>query len=103
MITTATLPRHRQLDWDIALENARRNSRKGNIRMIDMEIDLDPNSMFGNISRHKIPAGDIIIKKLISESGLKKCKKSEATVLITVGDQIGGAWIAKKHKNYWLC
>ena len=52
----------------------------------------------------KIPAGDIVVSKWITDNGFTLCKKSEATALLRVGEKCpdSGFWIIGKTKNYWI-
>lgn len=43
------------------------------------------------------------INHFIKQKSLKKCKKSEATALLIVGEKSeNGYFISGKYKNYWL-
>ena len=98
-----TLPRHREQEWEIALENCRKNLIQGEPKFLDMDIcwNMDTQFIF-NMTITKIVAGDIIRKKLFYDMGVEMCKKSEATLLIIIGEKKDGAWIIGKCKNYWL-
>ena len=98
-----TLPRHRELDWKIALENCRKNLIQGEPHFLYMDIvwDMDTQLIF-NTTMTKILAGDVIRKKLFSDMGMEICKRSEATLLVIIGEKQDGAWIIGKCKNYWL-
>ena len=98
-----TLPRHRELDWKIALENCRKNLPHGEPYFLDMDIywDMDTQFIF-NTTMTKILAGDVIRKKLFYDMGMEICKRSEATLLIIIGEKKDGAWLIGKCKNYWL-
>ena len=99
-----TLPRHREIEWELALENCRKNLHQGEPKFLDMDIfwDIDELATIFNTTITKILAGDIIRKKLFSDMGVAICKKSEATLLIIIGEKKDGAWIIGKCKNYWL-
>jgi hypothetical protein len=99
----SVLPRHREADWQMALEQCRRLSRQGEPKFLDMAIVWDMDMMFSfNTTFTKVAAGDVIRKKLFSDMGVVVCKKSEATLLIQIGEMQSGCWLIGKYKNYWL-
>ena len=52
----------------------------------------------------EIESGKTSVSKFIKDKGLEKCKKSEATLMLRVGDRCtdSGYWITGKCANYWL-
>lgn len=99
----SVLPSHRERDWKIALDNAGRNFKQGEVKFLSMDIvwDMDTQFLF-NTTRTKIASGDVVREKMFSDMGVIKCKKNEATLLIVIGEQYNGAWVVGKFKNYWL-
>jgi len=54
-------------------------------------------------SDFRIMCGDLPIKQWINNNGFSRCKMSEATCYLIVGEKSeGGCWIIGKHKRYWL-
>ena len=99
----SALPRHREQDWKLALDNCRKNLMQGEPRFLEMDIVWDLDTQFNfNTTVTKIVSGDVVRKKLFSEMGMEICKRSEATLLIIIGEKQEGAWIIGKCKNYWL-
>jgi hypothetical protein len=93
----------RDLVWKLALSKAAKEvSHKASVSYVDFLIDYEPNCIFGDTVIGAIPAGDVIASQFIANLGLTKCKKSEATTLVTIGIRSNGAFIIGKHKNYWL-
>ena len=67
----SALPRHREQDWKLALDNCRKNLMQGEPRFLEMDIVWDLNTQFNfNTTVTKIVAGDVVRKKLFSETVL---------------------------------
>jgi hypothetical protein len=98
------LPTHRQKDWDLALRACNAFAKQGEPRYLDMSIVWDMDTQFGfNTDNTKIVAGNVVRKKLFMDLGFKACKRSEATLLIIIGEKTPeGCWLIGKCKNYWL-
>lgn len=50
----------------------------------------------------RIQAGELTIKKWIKDNGFQVCKKNEAVCALTVGDKVGGCFVMKQFKTYYL-
>lgn len=99
----SVLPTHREQDWKLALDNCRKNNMQGEPKYLEMDIVWDLDTQFGfNTTVSKIASGDVIRKKLFLEIGMEVCKKTDATLLIIIGEKSCGCWLIGKCKNYWL-
>lgn len=94
-----------QLEVDQACKaiNMRSRSQREPI-VVNAEIcwDLEDSQFTWAWTKHKTHKG--IEKDFVKAiEGFEICKKSEATILCTIGDKTdAGCWIIGKHKNYWL-
>lgn len=80
--------------------------RQGDIKYLDAEFCYDLSNMGFNFSwtSFKLASGSIVLQKFISESGLSKCNKSEATCLLVVGEKSENNYFYEgRYKNIWLC
>lgn len=74
-----------------------------NVRMLDAEFCTDPDYLFrSHTTEFKMADGSVVIRKWISDAGLKRCKMKDATCLLTVGEKQQGVYVAGKYKTYWL-
>lgn len=89
-------------EWNTADEIYNPIRKQGEFVLIDAEFwDNIEDTMFTGAC-FKIAKGDLSLKKWINDSGLERCKKSEATALLTVGAKKMGCYVVGKYKNYWL-
>lgn len=97
------LPRHREQEWLLAINNCNKNANQGEVKFLDMEIvwDMDLQWCF-NTTKTTIAKGDIIRINLFKSLGFEKSTKKDATLVIIIGEKNNGAWIVGKHKFYWL-
>lgn len=66
----------------------------------DICFDLPNENFTWAWSATKVPSG--LEKDFISKYGFEVCKKSDATLLMIIGEQNEqGNWIIGKYKNYW--
>lgn len=73
-------------------------------KMLTVDVCFDlPNEFYRWAwSTTKVASG--LQKRFIAEAGFEKCKKSEATILMIIGekDADSDVWLTGKYKNYWL-
>jgi hypothetical protein len=79
-----------------------RHKKMGDINPTDAEFWHDKNDTLFNGACFKLLRGTLPVNKWINDNGFIKCKKTEATSLLIVGEKIDGCFIIGKHKNYWL-
>lgn len=97
--------REQQTEIEIAHnfpERAKRMNKQGDAVFVDAEFWDDKNDTLFNGAKFKLPKGILPIDKWIKDSGLEKCKKSDAISLLIVGEKKEGCFIIGKYKNYWL-
>lgn len=83
-------------------DRAKRLNKQGDAVFADAEFWDNKNDTFFNGAKFKLPKGVLPIDKWIKDSGLEKCKKSDAISLLIVGEKREGCFIIGKCKNYWL-
>ena len=83
-------------------DRASRLKRQGEAVLVDAEFWDNVEDAFFSGAQFKILKGDLPIKRWIEDSGLEKCKKYEATSLLTVGKKEIGCFVVGHYKNYWL-
>ncbi len=95
------IPANRQNDFKIAIQNC--NKSQGDVKYLDMDIVWDMETQFGfNTECTKIASGDVVRNNFFASIGMVLCKKSEATLLIIIGQKTNEFWTIGKTKNYWL-
>lgn len=62
--------------------------------------ELDKDQLSSSWTKHKVVSG--LEKEFYAKLGFEKCKKSEATILFYVGEQVDGFFIKDKTKRFWL-
>jgi len=89
-----TLPKHRELEWQLAINSFAKKYAQGEVRFLDMDIvwDLETQYRF-NTTIIKIVRGDEVGKKLFADMGMEKCKGNEADWLIIIGEKRDGSWV----------
>jgi len=78
---------------------------RGEMKLVDAELcsDLENDCYTDSWLKLKIPAGSYGLSKFLKENDLKRCKKSEASFLMVVGEKTEtGLFQIGKYKNYWL-
>lgn len=89
-----------------AYKNTLAIERQGDVKYIDAEFCYDLKNMGFNFSwtSFKIASGSVVLQNFISESGLCRCKKSDATCLLVVGVKGDNNYFYEgQYKNIWLC
>lgn len=99
----SALPKHRELDWKMAIDDCNKKASQGVVKFLDMHIvwDMDMQWSF-DTTKTKIAAGDVVRDNLFKSLGFKKSAKKDADLLVIIGENVNGAWIVGKHKMYWL-
>ena len=72
--------------------------------MVDVKVYHDLTSIFSHELDYEctIPAGSMSASAFLKAKGYVKCAKSDAAMLVVIGDRDNGAWIIGKSKNYWV-
>lgn len=87
---------------ELSRQFIRNNMPEAKLLHVDICFDL-PNEFFTWAwEQTKIASG--LQKSFIEKSGFDVCKKSDAQLLMVIGEKNAdtGAWITGKFKNYWL-
>lgn len=73
-------------------------------KMVDVKVYHDLASIFSHQLDYEatIPAGSMSASAFLKAKGYVKCTKSEAAMLVVIGERANGAWIIGKSKNYWV-
>ena len=72
-------------------------------KMLHVDICFDLQNEFYTWAWEQTKVASGLQKEFIDKCGFDVCKKSEATLLMIIGEQnTDGAWLKGKYKNYWL-
>lgn len=97
----------RMQQFDMECKNITKNAVRnagGEIKYEDASLCCDLENACFSFSWNdtKIPAGNVGLSTWIKKNGFIRCKKSEATHLLIIGEKANDLWVIGKHKNYWL-